>query len=289
MAAVGQYLIQIHTLISTLQDQQQTLDQALANDTGPVWIPDGEGARHDRHAARQALTQLFHNDNLVLPPTGLIGLPDGAESLVEDINATKDALRQEVKSLRQAAGRKKTSIMFLMAGANEHVRDPAISQALQSLNSQRINLLWVYRQLAILPRNLDSISWSWAHTRAIRKTHREEAIMLADKLSDAARDIAIDKLMALPAGTPLAHVKPVAPHLRANLTFRKNADPDAPLLRRMITTPSVLLLPQSSLPRIRWPNRGPEEGDTRLSRRDQKIEDTPLIHAMNLYRYRSDI
>jgi len=283
---IGDHLIHIHSALREVEEGLAALDQILLEEGGVAWAPDTPDSQAPR-LARQALTHIYHRDTgEELPLSGLIHAPDRALALVPEINAAKDRLKSTILALRQDSGLKNAGVNRLAAHSAGPSRDPAVVEALKAIKAQRLNLLSAYRHLTVLPDRLESVSWSWARQRAITRVSLDEAQVMAENLHDHARETALSLLAGLDPQEPLARVKPVAPHLRVNLVYQVE-DPTTKQLertRKATTAATVFLMPQTQLPRVRWPGDTPPPA-RQHTRSDAKIEAEPFIYALNLYRY----
>ena len=145
----------------------------------------------------------------------------------------------------------------------------------------RLNLLWCYRQILVLPKNLNSVSWTWStSSKSIDKISYTDALQLVEnEIADENTQDLIKGILRAYQSHQLVRVKKVAPHLRANITF----DKDGVRTRKMVTTPTVIISQDATLPRIRWPDK--DVKNTRLGRIDIKLNPEPIVKALGIYTY----
>lgn len=276
-------IITLKEAITTLDDQLHELKKIVRNRYGPAWFP-GIGPVADgvhspqRTQASKSLTQLHNEQGWTPLEAGIVYCPPEAANLIAEINEQKAHVKEIIKELRQ--GETKGSTIATMA-AGYQGQDPNVNEALARLNLPRLNLLWAYRQIHLLPQGLSTVSWLWTRPNAIKRVSVKEALEMAENLDERAREYAIRVLASISPSQPLAYVKPVSEHLRVNISWIPKGEKN--LKRRMMTPSTVMLFQDSELPRIRWPVRG--EKSTRLPRRDRKIERDPIIKSLRLHCY----
>lgn len=289
----GYHLIHIHEALKELESSIHALSLSAQAHEGVLWTPEGE--RTDRRALIGAISQIYNTDDWSPPSAGLIHLhPDGVAHAGR-VNSAKIRFEETIGALKRDVKSKGMVFSGLIERAGAGVRDPQIAEALQAIQSSRLNLLWAYRKIRILPVGLLKISWTLARQRSIvAKTDntlitaggiREQLDEM--QVSDKAKEGARINLEKLDPNELLAKVKPVRPHLRANIVW---ADKDGNKHREAMITPTALVLQDNALPEIKWPaSIGVEGGDdTKLPRgvrSDHVVTDEPYITSLGLHRY----
>ena len=284
-------IIDIHLDLKDLDSKLRRLRSVGAASAGATWAPPGES--RDRHQLLQTITNIYNRDDWEPNTTGLIHLNNDALALIDDIREAKKKFEGTVGSFRDACGLKKPSLNDLLVRESERARDPVVAEALQAIKSSRINLLWAYRAIRVLPPRLIRISWSWAHQRSVSTKQGEKPItagLVLDgiddlPLPDSAKIAIKGRLSALAPEERLAKVKRVKPHLRANISYLDEA---GNTVREAFLTPTVLVLAGEKLPDITWPgaqDEQPAADKQRKQRSDKCIEDEPFIQALGLHRY----
>lgn len=165
-------------------------------------------------------------------------------------------------------------------------RPNIISKALNKMGLARLHLKQCYRKIPILNNRPSKVSWTWAHTKAIKKidvnTARE---MLIKKRQVSGIEDQIRKLETLQPNDKLAIVQELAPHLRANILTGTDAEPKRFMIKGSMPIfyldETNALLPKHSPPSI---VKKPTES-SRKQRSDVKLEGAPFIPALRAHRY----
>ena len=284
-----------HKLATLEQAVHDFKAQAMADGDRPVYLPEPEfkalSATQQRQLAIESLCHLWHNDSQrPMPKTGLLSLSPASIAAAQQLNASKQAFKLHIKTMRQQFAQHKsiknngklaTLLDHLLAQAG--LRDGPLKHAMQALNIQRLNLQRCYCQLRILPEHLESVSWTWANCHSeVQKISVGDAIDLCQALPDnhPTKPGALQILASMPVTEALAYKKDKNRQLRANISFYQNQL----LQRKAVTVSGILLTGDDSLPRSRWPE---ESTQTRLTRLDQKIHSSALIPALHLYQYKA--
>lgn len=267
----------------------KTAFMAADEEQPPCWIPHIES---DRRTALAAMTPLWQQDRAEFPESGICCAaitPERIDTIVDyahALNRTKDDFQKAVTHFKQCVVPKgtKTKITRLMDQvlAQEGERDPHLAAQFKALGLSAIHLIWSYRKVHVLPKQLISIRWTWMKKhKEITRITLDQAFEMAAKLEDPYTRDSIEKQLSKEnPNHPLAYIKPIKPQLRANLVWKE----DGEKMRKTIITPTVLLSQDPSLPIIKWPV-DPEVAPKREARSDKKIEEDPIILALHLYRY----
>jgi hypothetical protein len=207
---------------------------------------------------------------------GLICASKAVVSAVDAMNKAKSDFKETVMEIRALA-----------SGQPSLSRDKYLKQAMKSAGIQTLHLRECYRQIRIMPPNLDVFSWTWAtsHTR-IQKLSFDKAILLAEGLRDRDEmlaDMAIDILhKRCSPDEVLARRVPLPNQLRANYAYRE----DGELIRNSCPLSGVVIAQQKTLPRLVWrPNPVWSESHPARLPRESIMEKAPLIEVLDLYRY----
>jgi len=284
-------LVNLYDKYTTLIDALNALRDALSTDSRPVWLP--EPFQPDRALAAKALVEIWHQDQVTYPPSGLICVGPEHLELIEAVNTAKTEFRTEIVDELQAyAGLKKAGLKRLVSKVSKG-RNEDTAKALKKLGLDRLNLNACYRKILVLPPLLDAISWSW--TKGNKAGISLDMPALADKIKAEIPDeneqtYFLEMLDTLPAGTQFAvNVKKVASHLRANYLWYPDLDSRAQSNKRARLksnklTPTVVVCQDDTLPGdIIW--RDPEEARPRLKRSDAKISEQAFIRKLGVYTY----
>lgn len=247
---------------------------------------------------------------LVLPAI-LAGTPKVIEAAYK-VNDAKHEFKRSILTLKD------TKISLHDSTLQEHFETllghstPSARRVLRKMGLARLHLKQCYRTIPILVEPPHKISWTWAHTRSIKRISKEEAdAMLSKRGKDAGIEIQRHKLAALPAHEKLAIVQELAPHLRANLVFYKSkrsgmsdehraetlvdindsrSEDNIEVQRMMIKGAMPLLYPWeplSTLPKIKCPSEKQQKNSDRRLRADVKLDPIAFLPAIHAHRYLS--
>lgn len=241
-----------------------------------------------RDKACVAFNQLQYTDNqapreiIVVP--GFIGASSSTLKLASEVNECKDRFKKSILSLKSA----KISPLdpILTQKMNSILsRNNATAQTLQSAGLARLHLKQCYRKIPILLHAPQKISWTWAHTRSIKKITRKKAQELLEKKGkDMGIQLQLEKLNSLSPYESLAIVQNLAPHLRANLVFTEQGK----IQRRMIKGPLPILFPchlHTPPPQFSPPVPKCDKDQNRMTRSDVRLEATVFLPAIRAHRY----
>ena len=273
-------LIHLHDAFKKLQESLAEANCVIAAGDLPIWLP--EPFEQDRKLAADAITECWYQDEKVFPPTGLICVSPEHSKIFSEANICKENFKDEIMVFKNASTKKRTNLVSMIESAGKTgARNAEVAEAMRVLRISRLNLLWCYRQILVLPKNLNSVSWTWStSSKSIDKITYPEALQLVGNeiVDEDTQDLIMGILRAYQS-RQLVRVKKVAPHLRANITFDENGE----RTRKMVTTPTVIISQDATLPRIRWPDK--DVKNTRLGRIDIKLNPEPIVKALGIYTY----
>lgn len=257
-------------LAQALDSYEAALDQfttLLTRSDLPHWLALGG----DRQALADAFAQVDYvedqpgNDALLF--VGLAAVDRDTARAAVAFNAAKQELRTVLTPMAD----------LFWPGPNGP--EPLARHALRALGRGRLHPLQAWRQIEVLPQRPLQVGYCWCRsTKVQRRTAAEERIR-AERLGlheEAAQ------LAALPPDTPLARVRPVPPHPRANLVY---ADGTRRQVRAVLP---ILYTDPSGMPLPRHQGPGPCAIRERLPRLDRRIEPDVWLPALHLHRYRQD-
>lgn len=286
-------LIDIHLAFKHLNLCQADLNTQIRKAGGPDWLPPNNPQfRNDKRTAIQTMLATHNQDDFTPAEAGVLALPPTAQGLVKEINQQKDQLKTLITGLRSTEGTKGMRVDRIVATLEQntapHGRDKAASEALKKLQLSRVNLLWLYRHVRLLPPEVVSISYSRTfNERIIEKATFDDALARANNILGEQGVALLESVLAgLPPKTPLCFCKEYPPHLKANVVYRDYCEKEGKVINKRMTfrTPTPILYQGTSLPKIRWPSN---DADTqRQLRSDRRVSDTPLIRGINLYTYK---
>jgi len=248
----------------------------------PVWLPEPFNCQQ-RDISASSLTKLWNEDDGNYPLSGIACSSSETIQLALDLNQAKDTFKKQIKKIKKESAQSNTRASKLIEKiiANEHGRSDVLVTALKNARIGRLNLLWCYKHIQVLPPGLRSISWTWAnHHKEINRVTHKDALKMLDSLESDSTKLTVARLLdAHPEHEPLAYVKAINPQLRANIVWVQ----DNEIKRKPVVTSSIVLSQDAFIPsKLKWANT---ESHNRLSRSDIEIHPEPYIRALNLHKY----
>jgi hypothetical protein len=218
---------------------------------------------------------------------GFIGSSEDTIQIANQVNIAKDNFKQSIIALRKANISPKDNWLVEQLENKLHKRSDQTQQTLSNMGLSRLHLKQCYRKIPILKLNPKKISWTWAHTKAIKRITAKDAFdLLAKKSSQPGIQLQIAKLAQIPQSEPLAIVQELAPHLRANVVYKTyNHETE----RKMIKGPVPILFPADTAtpwPEFKPPNKKQQRDTNRVTRSDVKIESESFLPAIRAHRYK---
>lgn len=212
------------------------------------------------------LSQLHYLDHqapreiLICP--GFIGASPSTLKLAMQVNECKEVFKSCVLTLKKE-----------------------VKISLKQLGLQRIHLKQCYRKIPLLEQVPHKITWTWAHTKSIKKISIKQAQdLLLKKGQDVGIEIQLQKLNQLREHEHLAIIQELAPHLRANLVFKRHGE----VIRKMIKGPIPIFFPSdktTTYPDFKPPSEKQLKSEARSKRNDVKIESEVYLPAIRAHRY----
>lgn len=246
--------------------------------------------KHTRQIIFQAITQLEYSDNqrprATLQVPALVGASRETLALIKAINQHKDNFKQALLALKQEKDKHALEQLDLQIDDILNKRHLGTKTTLHRQGLARLNLKQCYRHIPILEIQPDKVSWTWAHTKAIKRITVQQARTALDKkaaLPDISAQIA--KLATLEDNETLAIVQELAPHLRANVVWR---DATGHSKRNMLAAALPIFYPTDSHaqpPIVSTIGQKQAKNQNRLTRSDQKIATDVFIPALRAHRY----
>ena len=273
-----------------LQACLQNLKIALdADNELPAWVQSGTipgmPLLTDRARAYAIISALEYHDEqapkeiLICP--GIIAASDHTLTMIEALNDAKDQFKQTMLMLKQAKIKLNTAEFKHAFEETLSKRTAPTTQALKRTGLQRLHLKQCYRRIPILPEAPKKVSWTWAHTRAIRKINKISARQLLEKKGqDPGILQQLNKLEYLSHDEPIAIIQELAPHLRANIVFHNQE-------RMMIKGPVPIFFPGNAaqMPYFKPPPEKKLKDKNRGVRTDLQIDPESFLPAIHAHRY----
>lgn len=273
-----------------LQACLQKLKYSLLSDSALMaWLQDGPSSYFSqlphRERAYAVLSALEYEDTqapkeiLICP--GIIASSYDTLRIVEALNQAKHHFKQMVLMLKKEKLKLNDKTFVTALESRLSKREDGTSKALKKMGLARLHLKQCYRSVPILTEAPLKITWTWAHTRSIRKISKEQAkALLSKRVQDVGIENQLRNLEPLSHSEPLALVQELAPHLRANILFSDQR-------RLMIKGPIPIFYPATSSihPIFKPPGQKKEKDKERLIRADLQIDPEPFLPAIHAHRY----
>lgn len=261
----------------------------------PIWFqpPDSLDSAHlsPREKAFRFIAQFEYIDSqapkeILLGP-GLIATSPKTLLTIQRFNQAKAEFKSSMLSLRRMKIAYNEPSLAKYFEDTLSRRPTEYQETLKRMGLARLHLKQCYRVLPVLEQQPKKASWTWAHTRAIKRITIEKANeLLCKQGTDTTIQQQIQKLQSLPSNEPLAIIQELAPHLRTNLLF---IDSEGQKQRKMIKGPTPIFYPLEDvehLPLIKPPSKNREKDADRLPRNDVKLEAEPFLPTIHAHRYR---
>lgn len=290
--------IALRDALAAMETHIEALGGRLMEEGGyPLWVDGIEDPNLARREVVRCLTGITYRDDQdpheVERCTALVGTTDQTLALAREVNRDKQAL---ARALRNMDGLK---VDVTDPDLHAVRREPLIKAALRALGRERLHRRQATRQVECLDVAPDSVTFIWSRSRKVEQRSLQQVLAALQKRMEHARtfkpgyvaycedDIRrIERLIENDPLERLAEVDPAHTHPRANVVW---IDGDGAMTRRQRRAMTPQFYPARAgekLPRLRpLPAALPPKGH-QLERRDKTVEDTPLLSAMSIHRYR---
>ncbi|MCS5711865.1 hypothetical protein [Candidatus Berkiella aquae] len=219
---------------------------------------------------------------IVLP--GFIGASNETLIIVNEVNLAKEQFKKSILALKAAKINPQANGFSEQMDALLNKHPLPFSVAMHKMGLARLHLKQCYRKIPILKAPPQKISWTWAHTKAIKRISLAKAQeMLLKKGEDSGIQLQLQKLHALPQNEQLAIVQELAPHLRSNIVLQGET-----ATRMMIKGPVPIFFPceaQTPYPVFKIPLKKSLRDQNRSVRNDVRLDPVPFLPAIRAYRY----
>ena len=272
--------------LQLLEHRLEQLIDALAH--RPLWI-EVENARSEAEARRQACTAYAGIDYAMEDKAGrspvclgVIGVHGDIISLAERVNAAKAAFEAVCVPLQ------KTYTRVPVKGEGGPTKAiPVIRAVLRSLQRSDVNLNAAYRKIPILAAPPKSVRYTRASTRNVYRKPIEE---IAAKLTNFdGPDAAEDRDALARIARTDDYVALVTAHyenIRANVVYERLDKRGRGRIQLPAELPLLYPLGRHPTPpEIRFPPEADEGADTARPTRRTKLESTPCLRSLPVYRY----
>lgn len=257
----------------------------------PAWVSRTEAELAENLDMRLKAIQLYRalwyeesqdgRETLTCP--GIVGASMETLIAAHTCNAAKDQFKSAVLALKTLDRTETHCVM-----ADLHRRWETVAVAMRRLGAARLNLKQAYRHIPLLERRPLKVGFTWSKQgRVIQRTSVATARRLLEQRMETPQiRLELQRLAEIDGSEPLARVRGVCPHLRANIVF---AEPErAEVSRRLMQTPLPVLVPLQGGERLpEFVAVMPEPPiNPRLRRADVRIEDEPFLPSVRVHRYR---
>jgi hypothetical protein len=274
-----------------LRDLERTLERFVAALSHEEVIASAEGSTSNSDALRRlceayaAINYASEDESNESPVClGVAGASAAVIAQANDVNMAKARLRAQLKVLRPHRVR----VPVKDGQGGRVVKSlPLVRVILRELQRSDLNVLAAYRKIPVLSGRVSRVVYTRALTRAVYRKSRAEIAALLDASGRVTVLEDRQRLAKLPAHEiHLALVKDRYTNIRANVWFdgldSRNRG------RVMVAAELPLLYPRgrsTELPEIRYP-RPEDAGRTTPIARTGKLQDTPFLESLPVYRYR---
>lgn len=282
----------------SLSNQARRLNQTLQCGIRWARLPEVFGSFSEVEDAHRFIADSVTNLD-VLPDGGgqapsVYGVASVGKELANELllfNQAKEELQNavsEIKKLVRPSEKNITLSKLLTGDDSSYCRDRRIRDALSRSGFSAFDLLACYKGPAVILDEVKSVSWTWQKKRRelIRMTHSQAERYIRSRLTSEAQEVSLAQLAQLPENEIYARIRTQPhPQLRANIVLTTPTK-EHESGRFLISATKMLFVTQEREPRTRFaPRPNALEDQDRLIRSDVKIDDKPVIPAMNLYRY----
>ncbi|WP_240609979.1 DNA replication terminus site-binding protein [Billgrantia endophytica] len=238
---------------------------------------------------RQALLDFWYQDGQDGRAThshvGLVAADDILMTKAAEVNLAKATFAGLLATIREHH-----PPLLTEAKAVLPFRHPELHDHLRGSGLARLHLKQCWRAIPVAEAPVARVRLAWyASGRSIKRlTVRDVEQKLLKLDSDAPHvRIQLRKLAGLPSNEPLAQVQTQAPLMRANLFYCEPLQDGRTRRAMNVALPLFVPAPRGRLPDHNLPPSAPPTTRTRARRSDERLEDTPFLPSLRVYRYRS--
>ncbi len=219
------------TLITLTEAKDQFREALLADHQLPAWVnEEAINKANARNLVAQSSLRLTYEPEQqgqeTLRLTGLIGISQGTLALGEQLNLAKSEFKDAIKIYRQCFG----TGFDMTQLSSQDLREGLLG----NLQLQHLHFIQCYRHLKLFPVAPARVGFSWATGThgSVRLTAHKAIEHLRRNFTDSQALLEDIRLLEqIPETTAVAIKRPLAPHLRANLTW-----PDSIQQQRKVDT-----------------------------------------------------
>ncbi|SFX08346.1 hypothetical protein [Marinospirillum alkaliphilum] len=280
-------LSQLDSCFEMLVNSLETLSDLLDEAQPACWMLGCQTEEDSRRSLHHSLQDLWYLDGQDGRATrsypGLVACDPVIWDQLGSVNYCKVTFSRAIEAIRRESPDELPEARERLAA-----RHRALHAHLTDEGLARLHLKQSWRQIPGCETALEQIRFSWYTSgRSIRRISRKEAEYRLLQMNTEAPHIQIQlkKLAALPLDEPLAQVQTQAPLMRANLFFKDQLPglPDRKAINAAM--PLFVLSPDGKLPPFNIPSSEPPEKRQRAVRSDNRLDDTPFLPSIRVYRY----
>lgn len=277
--------------LSTLVARLDTLDRRLIAEAGyPQWVWQAPGrlpARDQARAVLRAIEYIDHQDpheTRICP--ALLGASAETLKAARAVNVAKIELEAALRAI--------DPVVVMRRDPQTGIETPErlLKVALAEMGCKRLHRRQALRKIVVLDQHPNKVSYTWAQLPKIERTDREAVHAQLQRMFEEGGATLrlvedLERIDALPAGTPLALVRPPHIHPRANLVYGVRGHASREQCRAVLP----ILYPAAhdeALPTIRALPDDPPIEPTRARRKTVRVIDAPYLSTLPVHRYRPD-
>ncbi|WP_046078533.1 DNA replication terminus site-binding protein [Halomonas sp. HG01] len=281
-----QLLARLEAAFDGLVEASETLVNTWRHEGGQAWAFGREEA--DAAWLHEALLDVWYQDGQDGRSTrshvGLVAATPAVMEAARRVNDTKQAFADLLARIREEEPSLLPEIKAVLP-----FRHPELHTHLRGSGLARLHLKQCWRAIPLAPAPVARVRFAWYSSgRSIKRLSVREAEQKLLALDTDAPHVRIQlrQLAGIPDGEPLAQVQTQAPLMRANLFFREPLE-DGHRRRAMnVALPLFVPADDGRLPDHNQPPDHPPQTRTRARRRDERLEQEPLLPSLRVYRYR---
>ncbi|WP_415888302.1 hypothetical protein ACMXYV_09705 [Neptuniibacter sp. SY11_33] len=276
-------IIALTQAFDRLNQAQKSLSTQLQQNNCRYWLLSDDQQNSSIVAAIGTITNIWHSaggdgrrtENLY----GLIGVPPHIIPLIHQLNTHKQNFQTSVRQFREAHGDPNPII---------YKRAEELNLALKQQGMARVNLKQCYRQIPLLEKRPNKVTFSWYSSgRSLKKVTIKEAEqrLLAMDTNQLHIQLQLQALGKIPSNELLVQLQKQVPVMRANIVWK---DKDK-LIRKARNCPLPLFFPldaEEAFPEYNTPSFTPPDQRKRQLRSDVIIDPEPYLPSLRIHRYK---
>ncbi|MCE9681221.1 DNA replication terminus site-binding protein [Halomonas alkalisoli] len=279
-------LAELEAAFDALIERSEALLAAYSRSPAEAWAFQADASEA---WLRRALLDFWYQDGQDGRATrSHVGLVAADDILLEKVAAVNGAKAEFARQLAHI--RDNHPPLLLEAKAVLPFRHPELHDHLRGSGLARLHLKQCWRAIPVAEAPVARVRLAWYSSgRSIKRLSVgdvEKKLMTLDTDAPHVR-IQLRKLAGLPSDEPLAQVQSQAPLMRANLFYCEPLDDGRTRRAMNVALPLFLPAPRGRLPDHNLPPANPPETRTRARRSDERLEDTPFLPSLRIFRYRS--